>query len=160
MNECYATDLKLTDVIMIRNMPCKIIGKRYASMGKHGNQKIMLIGIGLFDDKKYEDIVIQQLIILPIITTDCLDVVKFNIFRLDVSNVTNISGMFNNNKHDTIELYDINTDNIIEYTLNYKFDKDKELLNYINSNNNIYVTVIRYLTLIRIIDIEIDIIFK
>jgi hypothetical protein len=72
--------------------------------------------------------------------------------------------MFNNNKsfntHDTIELYDINTDNIIEYTLNYKFDKDKELLNYINSNNNIYVTVIRYLTLIRIIDIEIDIIFK
>jgi len=152
MNECYANDLKLTDVIMIRNMPCKIIEKKYASMGKHGNKKIKVIGIGLFDDKKYEDFFVHNsIIILPIITTDCLDVVKFNIFRLDVSNVT---------RHDTIELYDINTDNIIEYTLNYKFDKDKELLNYINSNNNIYVTVIRYLTLIRIIDIEIDIIFK
>lgn len=41
---------------MIKGHPCKIVDMSTSKTGKHGHAKVHLVGIGIFDQKKYEDI--------------------------------------------------------------------------------------------------------
>lgn len=42
--------------VMIKGHPCKIVEMSTSKTGKHGHAKVHLVGIDIFDQKKYEDI--------------------------------------------------------------------------------------------------------
>lgn len=52
--QCSA--LRKNEVCMIKGKPCKIVEMSTSKTGKHGHAKVHLVGIDIFDGKKYEDI--------------------------------------------------------------------------------------------------------
>ena len=41
---------------MIKDRPCKIVEMSTSKTGKHGHAKVHIVGIDIFNGKKYEDI--------------------------------------------------------------------------------------------------------
>lgn len=51
------SDLKKNDYVILKKAPCKIVEISFAKTGKHGHMKAHIIGIDIFNGKKYEDII-------------------------------------------------------------------------------------------------------
>ncbi|XP_041377602.1 eukaryotic translation initiation factor 5A-1-like [Gigantopelta aegis] len=51
--QCSA--LRKNGHVMIKGNPCKIVEMTTSKTGKHGHAKVHLVGINIFNDKKYED---------------------------------------------------------------------------------------------------------
>lgn len=52
----YPVSVKINDIILLRNNPCKIIDTSVCKTGKHGHTKFHFIGYDIFTGKRYEDI--------------------------------------------------------------------------------------------------------
>lgn len=52
--QCSA--LRKNGHVLIKNEPCKIVEMSTSKTGKHGHAKVHMVGIGIFDSKKHEDI--------------------------------------------------------------------------------------------------------
>ncbi len=51
------SDLKKNDYVILKKALCKIVEISFAKTGKHGHMKAHIIGIDIFNGKKYEDII-------------------------------------------------------------------------------------------------------
>ena len=51
--QCSA--LRKNGYCMMKGHPCKIVDMSTSKTGKHGHAKVSLVGIDIFDGKKYED---------------------------------------------------------------------------------------------------------
>ena len=51
------SELKKNDYVILKKAPCKIVEITFAKTGKHGHMKAHIIGIDIFNGKKYEDII-------------------------------------------------------------------------------------------------------
>ena len=52
--QCSA--LRKNGHVLIKGEPCKIVEMSTSKTGKHGHAKVHMVGIGIFDGKKHEDI--------------------------------------------------------------------------------------------------------
>merc|ERR1712226_1435966 len=52
--QCSA--LRNNGYVMIKDRPCKIVEMSTSKTGKHGHAKVHMVGIDIFNQKKYEDI--------------------------------------------------------------------------------------------------------
>lgn len=52
--QCSA--LRKNGYVIIKTRPCKIVDMSTSKTGKHGHAKVHLVGIDIFNQKKYEDI--------------------------------------------------------------------------------------------------------
>lgn len=52
---CEASELKVGDVALVKDQPCKLVEVHRSKTGKHGHMKCVLVGISLWNGKKYED---------------------------------------------------------------------------------------------------------
>ena len=52
--QCSA--LRKNGFVLIKERPCKIVDMSTSKTGKHGHAKAVVVGIDIFNDKKYEDI--------------------------------------------------------------------------------------------------------
>jgi len=52
--QCSA--LRKNNHVLIKGEPCKIVEMSTSKTGKHGHAKVHMVGIGIFDSKKHEDI--------------------------------------------------------------------------------------------------------
>ncbi|XP_074598770.1 eukaryotic translation elongation factor 5 isoform X2 [Brevipalpus obovatus] len=52
--QCSA--LRKNGFVMIKNRPCKIMEMTTSKTGKHGHAKVHLVGLDIFNNKKYEDL--------------------------------------------------------------------------------------------------------
>ena len=50
-----ANDLRVGSYIMLKNFPCRVVSVDHVKTGKHGHAKVVLTGIDIFTQKKYED---------------------------------------------------------------------------------------------------------
>ena len=50
-----ASALRKNGYVMMKGKPCKIVDMSTSKTGKHGHAKINMVGIDIFDGKKYED---------------------------------------------------------------------------------------------------------
>lgn len=51
--QCSA--LRKNGFVMLKNRPCKIVDMSTSKTGKHGHAKVNIVGIDIFNSKKYED---------------------------------------------------------------------------------------------------------
>lgn len=52
--QCSA--LRKSGFVMIKSRPCKIVEMSTSKTGKHGHAKVHLVGIDIFNQKRYEDL--------------------------------------------------------------------------------------------------------
>lgn len=52
--QCSA--LRKNGFVMIKSRPCKIVEMSTSKTGKHGHAKVHLVGIDIFNNKRYEDL--------------------------------------------------------------------------------------------------------
>jgi translation initiation factor 5A len=50
------SSLRKNGFVLIKDRPCKIVEMSTSKTGKHGHAKVNMVGIDLFNGKKYEDI--------------------------------------------------------------------------------------------------------
>jgi len=62
--------IKRGDFVLLKGHPCKAVEIQVSKPGKHGSSKCHLVGIDVFDNKKYEDIIpgrnFHELVPLPV----------------------------------------------------------------------------------------------
>ncbi|CAK8686126.1 eukaryotic translation initiation factor 5A-2-like [Clavelina lepadiformis] len=50
------SSLRKNEFVLLKGKPCKIVDMSTSKTGKHGHAKVHLVGLDIFDTKKYEDI--------------------------------------------------------------------------------------------------------
>lgn len=134
-------ELAIGDIVMLKECPGKIINylaSKHKIRGTRGLPKVYIECIGLFDDCVRQEIdKCDKIILLPIIQTETLGFVNIN--------------------DKIIELYNENTNEIIEIIFDNKLDMQiiKMIYNNINnSNDHFNVKVIKFLNWIRVVGLE------
>jgi len=128
-------DTKIGDIVLLNNIPCKIINECFRGYTKHHKIK-QIICKGIFDDMIYEEISqYYSKILYPII--------NYNTYN------------YINKRNNIIEVYDENNNNIIEIIIKIYDDCIKKLMDKISSNHiDIKIFTIEFNNNIRIINIE------
>lgn len=50
------SQLKVKGYVVLKNRPCRIVEMHTAKTGKHGHSKVNLVGIDIFNGRKYEEV--------------------------------------------------------------------------------------------------------
>jgi translation elongation factor P/translation initiation factor 5A len=124
-------EIKIDNVVMIKNNPCRITYLKVSGCGKFNKPKMQFIGNDIFNDNEYSDI-------SPLNHT------------IEIPKIQNKIYTFISKKNMIMEVYDEKNDEIIE--INMK--RDKKIFDYIDELNNYLIFTIEFLTLKRVIKIE------
>ena len=123
------SELKKNDYVILKKAPCKIVEITFAKTGKHGHMKAHIIGIDIFNGKKYEDIIPgSHNVDVPIVKRDEYQLI-------DIDENYNCSLLLNNG--DLLENIEITTDE-----LKQKIKEDFNNIEEKTLNKNIIVSTL------------------
>ena len=131
--------LKKNDYMLFQNRPCKIVEYKSIKTGKHGHAKINLIGIDIFNGKKYQDTLpSDHNVIVPEIKRT-----EFSVINCDVDNYLSLMDLNGNIREDLKCPNEVESDFLIS-------EKIKKL---VKSGKEVFVTVLKAMKIEKIVDL-------
>ena len=131
--------LKKNDYMLFQNRPCKIVEYKSIKTGKHGHAKINLIGIDIFNGKKYQDTLpSDHNVIVPEIKRT-----EFSVINCDEDNYLSLMDLNGNIREDLKCPNEVESDFLIS-------EKIKKL---VKSGKEVFVTVLETMNIEKIVDL-------
>ena len=131
--------LKKNDYMLFQNHPCKIVEYKSIKTGKHGHAKINLIGIDIFNGKKYQDTLpSDHNVIVPEIKRT-----EFSVINCDEDNYLSLMDLNGNIREDLKCPNEVESDFLIS-------EKIKKL---VKSGKEVFVTVLEAMKIEKIVDL-------
>ena len=131
--------LKKNDYMLFQNRPCKIVEYKSIKTGKHGHAKINLVGIDIFNGKKYQDTLpSDHNVIVPEIKRT-----EFSVINCDEDNYLSLMDLNGNIREDLKCPNEVESDFLIS-------EKIKKL---VKSGKEVFVTVLETMNIEKIVDL-------
>lgn len=135
-------DLKKNDYIILKKCPCKIVEIHFSKTGKHGHMKAHIVGIDIFSDKKYEDIIrATKNVDIPLIKRN-----EYELIDIDENNICSLL-LKNGELLENIE--------IVNNELEKQIKNDFNLIQEKALNKNIVVSLLTAMDISKIVSYKI-----